>query len=89
MHLITGCRKIQQGHFENLGIDMGDQRKGKASDAKTTWTNMLSSIYRVSEGMAESIVELFPTFRSLFEAYDACATVKDREELLAGLQVTS
>jgi hypothetical protein len=66
---------------------MADHKGNKSTDPTAVWANMLNSIYRISEGMAESIVEVYPTFRSLYEAYERCATDKQREELLTGLQV--
>lgn len=48
----------------------------------------LNSIFRVDEGVARSIVKAYPTWRKLYEAYEACASDKLRQNMLIGLKVS-
>ena len=48
----------------------------------------LKSMFRVDEGVARSIVKAYPTWRRLYEAYEACGNDKLRQNMLIGLKAS-
>ncbi|KAL1925798.1 uncharacterized protein VTP21DRAFT_681 [Calcarisporiella thermophila] len=57
------------------------------SDAAESWLRMLQEIQLVTPRIAESIVEVYPTVRSLYDAYFACESIEEGEMLLADIEV--
>ena len=69
---------------EQLGVSglklMGD---GPAA----TYKNQLASFHHVGEGIATSIVELYPSWDAFYRAFADCRDERAREQLLMGLKV--
>lgn len=48
---------------------------------------MLSSMHQITDGQAESIARVYPSFKSLLNAFEAEPSQKGKERLLVGLPV--
>jgi len=74
-------------HAAALG-GSGDDKLSSGRDLEDTWIKMLATLKAVTEPLAKAIVAQYPTVRDLHEAWAACATDKERKELLAGIRVS-
>ena len=76
--------------MEKLAID-GSSKTNTKSNPKQhakTFQAQLESIHMATPGHALAIVEKYGTWRNLMEAYDGCATEKEKKLMLVGLRVS-
>jgi hypothetical protein len=52
-----------------------------------TWLRMLQEIQFVTEPVAKGIVNVYPTVKSLYNAYKKCITREEAEHLLTFVEV--
>lgn len=73
---------------EELNLTVARDVKVKSGkDARDCWVKVLCQIPRVTPHLADVIVERYPSFASLMNAYDLCRTRREGEELLAELRL--
>lgn len=64
----------------------GQVRAGTGSS--DTWLRMLQEIQLVTEPVARGIINIYPTVKSLYDAYKKCLTREEAESLLTFVEVT-
>ncbi|KAJ3152385.1 putative monocarboxylate transporter mch1, partial [Irineochytrium annulatum] len=70
-----------------MNVCFGDKVKS-GTDLKDTWKRCLMEIKPVTDFVADAIVERYPTFRSLWEAYKGQVTEAGKEGLLQDILVS-
>lgn len=79
--------------MDALGIDGTSKGKavstGNEKGLANTYVSMLASMHQITDGQAESIVRVYPTFSRLLQAFEQQATEKAKERMLVGLPVSS
>lgn len=61
----------------------------RGTEEYAEWMNFLLQIPQVSEAKAEAIVQAYPNFASLFQAYHACSSDTERAMLLTDVSFGS
>ena len=89
-------RALQQ-QYANEGISWADGERVTFADFQSSasksanltvrdvFVRQLSALRMVSVEKAKAIVKQYPTIRSLYEAYSACASEKEKAQLLSGI----
>ncbi|PKY37327.1 hypothetical protein RhiirA4_493476, partial [Rhizophagus irregularis] len=76
--------------YKNRNCDLnfwveGQVRVGTGSS--DTWLRMLQEIQLVTEPVARGIINIYPTVKSLYDAYKKCLTREEAESLLSFVEV--
>ncbi|KAJ3206002.1 hypothetical protein HDU67_008517 [Dinochytrium kinnereticum] len=71
---------------QSFNLNFGDTVKS-GKDIQDTWRRMIMEVKPCSEAAADAIIERYPTFRSLHEAYSRAASRREGETLLENLAV--
>jgi hypothetical protein len=79
-------RLLDRAREALLQID-GKLQSSGSGNLKTTYVNQLSCINSVTEHMAVGIAAVYPTWRTLLNAYNACANVREKELMLQDIPV--
>ena len=79
-------RLLERAREALLQID-GKLQGSNGGNLKTTYVNQLSCINSVTEHMAAGIAAVYPTWRTLLDAYNACASVREKELMLQDIPV--
>ncbi|KAK4699516.1 hypothetical protein P7C70_g6745, partial [Phenoliferia sp. Uapishka_3] len=80
-------RRLKNKHIGELGLS--DEKITSGKDLPDTFVKMLSAIKGVTEPNARSIVSEYSTVRDLYDAWDACASEKERKGMLVGISVSN
>ncbi|KAG0250925.1 hypothetical protein BG011_007978 [Mortierella polycephala] len=59
------------------------------TDASDTWVRSLQEIHMVTPNVARSIASEYPTIRSLYEGYRACASAYEAQTMLEGIPIVN
>ncbi|RHZ46109.1 hypothetical protein Glove_634g22 [Diversispora epigaea] len=77
--------KHNNGNF-NFWVE-NQVRAGK--DCCDTWLRMLQEIQQVTQPVAKGILNIYPTVKSLYEAYERCSDQEEAENLLNDVEIAS
>ncbi|KAJ3232721.1 crossover junction endonuclease eme1 [Chytriomyces hyalinus] len=77
-------RRTRSEHY--MKLNFGDSVKS-GSTLQDCWKRMLMEVKPCSESVANSIIKMYPTYRSLMEAYRRLHSQNARESLLENLEV--
>ncbi|KAI8143767.1 hypothetical protein BJV82DRAFT_84475 [Fennellomyces sp. T-0311] len=84
--LTTDIANAMYKHRNNKHLrHQGPSKSG--IDAADTWSRMLQEIQLCTPPVARAIISSYPTVQSLFRAYERTPDVRDKEDLLADLEV--
>lgn len=74
-------------HITMLGTGEANLQSGK--DLQDTYIKMLASLKGVTDAVAKGIAGIYPTMRSLLEAWDRCpGGEREKREMLIGIGVS-
>ncbi|CAG8729039.1 4192_t:CDS:2, partial [Funneliformis caledonium] len=75
--------------YKNRNCDLNFWAEGQVrsgTDPSNTWLRMLQEIQFVTEPVARGIINVYPTVRSLYKAYQRCLTREEAENLLTSVE---
>jgi crossover junction endonuclease MUS81 len=76
------------GERKTLAEFQSSASKSANLTVKDVWIRQLSSLRMMTVEKAKAIAKCYPTIRSLFEAYCACSSEKEKEQLLSQITIS-
>jgi crossover junction endonuclease EME1 len=78
--------------YKNRNCDLNFWAEGQVrvgTNFNDTWLRMLQEIQFVTEPVARGIISVYPTVKSLYNAYNKCITREEAESLLTYVEISS